>query len=146
MGKNFILTRWRQWLQTGVMAVLLLTLSTGISGAGLLPAGNAITDAQSILRYALPIDNKPVRDLQNSLEDIANHLRGKQWSSINNDIKKAGEVLKTKQPDILKSVPEAKQATAQTLKQFPPPPKINPNFKPSGLKFWVKLASWKRRW
>jgi peptidylprolyl isomerase len=115
MGKNFILTRWRQWLQTGVMAVLLLTLSTGISGAGLLPAGNAITDAQSILRYALPIDNKPVRDLQNSLEDIANHLRGKQWSSINNDIKKAGEVLKTKQPDILKSVPEAKQATAQTL-------------------------------
>ncbi len=115
MGKNFILTRWRQWLQNGVMAVLLLTLSTGISGAGLLPAGNAITDAQSILRYALPIDNKPVRDLQNSLEDIANHLRGKQWSSINNDIKKAGEVLKTKQPDILKSIPEAKQAQAQTL-------------------------------
>ncbi len=115
MGKNFILTRWRQWLQTGIMAVLLLTLSTGISGAGLLPAGNAITDAQSILRYALPIDNKPVRDLQNSLEDIANHLRGKQWSSINGDVKKAGEILKTKQADILKSIPEAKQANAQTL-------------------------------
>jgi peptidylprolyl isomerase len=115
MGKIFILTRWRQWLQTGIVGVLFLTLSIGISGAGLLPAGNAITDAQSILRYALPIDNKPVRELQDSLEDIANHLRGKQWSSIDSDVKKAGSILKNKQAAILKGVPEAKQAEAQTL-------------------------------
>jgi peptidylprolyl isomerase len=109
------LRRWRQWLQTGVIAVLLCSLSVGISAAGLLPAGNAITDGQSILRYALPIDNKPVRELQNSLEDITNHLRGKQWNSISGDVKKAAAVLKTKQADILKAVPAAKQAQAQTL-------------------------------
>ncbi len=115
MGQNSIINRWRQWLQMGVVAMLLCSLSIGISAAGLLPAGNAITDGQSILRYALPIDNKPVRDLQNSLEDITNHLRGKQWSSISNDVKKAAGVLQTKQADILKSVPAAKQAQAQTL-------------------------------
>ncbi len=95
--------------------MLLITMSVGISAAGLLPSGNAITDGQSILRYALPIDNKPVRELQNNLEDIVNHLRGKQWSSINNDVKKAATVLQTKQADILNGVPAAKQAQAQTL-------------------------------
>jgi peptidylprolyl isomerase len=114
-GKNSIVSRWQHWLRTGVVAVLLLTMSGGLSAATLLPSGNAITDGQAILRYALPIDNKPVRDLQNSLEDISNHLRGKQWGTISGDIKKASAVLKTKQADILKSVPAAKQAQAQTL-------------------------------
>jgi peptidylprolyl isomerase len=114
-GNPPALRRWRQWLQRGVVAMLLCSLSVGISAAGLLPAGNAITDGQSILRYALPIENKPVRELQNSLEDITNHLRGKQWSSISNDVKKAAAVLKTKQADILNGVPAAKQAQAQTL-------------------------------
>jgi peptidylprolyl isomerase len=95
--------------------MLLLTLSVGLSAATLLPSGNAITDGQSILRYALPIDNKPVRELQNDLEDIVNHLRGKQWSSISSDVKKAAVVLQTKQADILKGVPEDKQAQAQAL-------------------------------
>lgn len=114
-GKISILNRWRHWLQTGVVAMLLLTLSVGISGAGLLPSGNAITDGQSILRYALPIDNKPVRDLQDSLEEISNHLRGKQWNSIESDVKKAAVILQTKQKDILKDVPADKQAQAQQL-------------------------------
>jgi peptidylprolyl isomerase len=109
------LRRWRQWLQTGVVVILLFTLSSGLSAGTLLPSGNAITDGQAILRYALPIDNQPVRDLQNSLEDIANHLRGKQWSTINNDVKKAAAVLKNKQAAILKSVPAEKQAAASTL-------------------------------
>jgi peptidylprolyl isomerase len=114
-GNPPTLRRWRQWLQTGVVSIILLTLSSGLSAATLLPSGNAITDGQAILRYALPIDNQPVRDLQNSLEDISNHLRGKQWSTINNDVKKAAAVLKNKQAAILKSVPAEKQAAAQTL-------------------------------
>jgi peptidylprolyl isomerase len=114
-GNQPALRRWRQWFQTGIVTMLFLSLAAGVNAATLLPSGNAITDGQAILRYALPIDNKPVRDLQNSLEDISNHLRGKQWSTINGDVKKAAVVLKTKQADILKGVPEAKQAAAQTL-------------------------------
>ncbi len=114
-GNQPTLRRWRQWFQTGIVTMLLLSLATGVNAGTLLPSGNAITDGQAILRYALPIDNKPVRDLQDSLEDISNHLRGKQWGTITSDVKKAAVVLKTKQADILKSVPEAKQAKAQTL-------------------------------
>jgi peptidylprolyl isomerase len=114
-GNQPTLRRWRQWLQTGVVAILLFTLSSGLSAATLLPSGNAITDGQAILRHALPIDNQPVRDLQNSLEDISNHMRGKQWSTINNDVKKAAAVLKNKQADILKSVPSDRQPAAQAL-------------------------------
>jgi peptidylprolyl isomerase len=115
IGKNSIFSRWQNWLQTGVAAILLMTLSIGLSAATLLPSGNAITDGQAILRYALPIENKPVRDLQNSLEDISNHLRGKQWNTINSDVKKAAVVVKTKQADILKGVVADKQTQAQTL-------------------------------
>jgi peptidylprolyl isomerase len=114
-GNQPTLRRWRQWFQTGIVTMLFLSLATGVNAGTLLPSGNAITDGQAILRYALPIDNKPVRDLQDSLEDISNHLRGKQWGTITSDVKKAAVVLKTKQADILKSVPEAKQAEAQTL-------------------------------
>jgi peptidylprolyl isomerase len=115
VGNPPILRRWRQWFQIGVVAMLCLSLTSGVNAATLLPSGNAITDGQAILRYALPIDNQPIRDLQNSLEDISNHLRGKQWSTINGDVKKAIVVLKTKQADILKSVPAANQSQAQTL-------------------------------
>jgi peptidylprolyl isomerase len=114
-GNPPTLRRWRQWLQTGIVTMLIFSLSLGADAATLLPSGNAITDGQAILRYALPIDNKPVRDLQTSLEDISNHLRGKQWSTISGDVKKAAAVLKTKQADILKSVPDSQQAAAQTL-------------------------------
>lgn len=115
MGKNSIFDCWRRWLQTGMVAILLITMSVGISAAGLLPSGNAITDGQSILRYALPIENKPIRELQNNLEDIVNHLRGKQWNSIDSNVKKAAVILQTKQTDILKGVPESQQAQATTL-------------------------------
>src|SRR5919202_6593119 len=83
--------------KTSVLALLLVTLSLGLSGAwwdfgndkpareSRLPVGNAITDGKALLRYALPINNEPVRDIQASLEDIATQLRGKRWSSISRD-------------------------------------------------------------
>jgi peptidylprolyl isomerase len=66
-GKKSIFSRWRQWLQTGVVIMLILSFPGGVNAGTLLPSGNAITDGQAILRYALPIDNKPVRELQNNL-------------------------------------------------------------------------------
>lgn len=41
----------------------------------LLTAGDPIKNAQAILRYALPIDNKPIRKVQRELELIAEALR-----------------------------------------------------------------------
>ncbi|MEO1186685.1 MAG: peptidylprolyl isomerase, partial [Cyanobacteria bacterium J06636_27] len=61
-------------LKNCLITLLLVALFIGTSTAGwtdssiaALPAGNAITDGKALLRYALPIDNQPVRKLQKSL-------------------------------------------------------------------------------
>ncbi|MDZ8055372.1 MAG: peptidylprolyl isomerase [Aulosira sp. ZfuVER01] len=110
----------KSWLKNSLMAILLVTIFLGISTAGwtpsssaALPAGNAITDGRSLLRYALPIDNEPVRQLQASLEDISNQLRAnRRWGAISKDLSKASRVLD--QPSkILASVPEERQPQAK---------------------------------
>ncbi|HEY9866564.1 MAG TPA: hypothetical protein V6D21_20490, partial [Candidatus Obscuribacterales bacterium] len=76
---NSMRNTYKHWLRTGLVAVLLFTLSVGLSAAwwegdsspkreSILPQGNAITDGQALLRYALPIDNEAVRKIQASLE------------------------------------------------------------------------------
>ena len=110
----------KSWLKKSLIAVLLVTISLGISTAGwtptsraALPAGNAITDGNALLRYALPIDNKPVRDLQASLEDIAAQLRAnRRWGAISKDISKASRILNNPSK-ILASVPEERQPQAE---------------------------------
>lgn len=109
-------------LTSSLSFVLSLTLILGITAFGwtpasyaALPAGNAITDGKALLRYSLPIDNKPVRELQASLEDISNQLRAnKRWSAIAKDVSKASRLLDS--PDkILASVPPERQEQAQGL-------------------------------
>lgn len=105
-----------------LIILLSLTLFLGITTAGwipasyaALPAGNAITDGKALLRYALPIDNKPVRELQASIEDISNQLRAnKRWNAITNDLKKASRVI-DKPDKILASIPTERQEKAQGL-------------------------------
>jgi peptidylprolyl isomerase len=117
---------YKHWLRTGLVAVLLFTLSMGLSAAwwegdsspkrdSILPQGNAITDGSALLRYALPIDNEAVRKLQSSLEGIASQLRGKRWSNINGDITLASRVLATRETELLANIPEERQPQAQAL-------------------------------
>jgi len=117
---RFPFDRLKQWLKTGLTLILLLTLSVGLSAAkdrtGGLPAGNAITDGASLLRYALPIDNKPVRELQISLEDITSQLRAnRRWGAVVSDVSKATRVLNERQADLLASVVDDKKAAAAEL-------------------------------
>lgn len=115
----------KRWLQTGVLMLLLVSLSISLSGAGWnffgssgresrLPAGNAITDGKALLRYALPIDNQPVRELQKSLEDISNQLRAnRRWNAISGDISKASLILSDR-AKLLASVSDEHQGEAET--------------------------------
>ena len=116
----------KRWLSTSFLALLLMTLSIGVSGAWWdisgtsgresgLPAGNAITDGRALLRYALPIDNKAVRDIQGSLEDITTQLRGKRWSPISADISRASVILRDRTEELLKSIPDGKKPEAEAL-------------------------------
>ncbi|BAZ31225.1 peptidyl-prolyl cis-trans isomerase cyclophilin type peptidyl-prolyl cis-trans isomerase [Cylindrospermum sp. NIES-4074] len=111
----------KSWLKNSLMAILLVTIFLGISTAGwtpssnaALPAGNAITDGKALLRYALPINNQPVRQLQASLEDISTQLRAnRRWGAISRDLSKASRIL-DKPEHILASVPKERQPQAET--------------------------------
>ncbi|MGB6299605.1 MAG: peptidylprolyl isomerase [Rivularia sp. (in: cyanobacteria)] len=100
-------------LKNSLITLLLVAVFIGTSTIGwtsssiaALPAGNAITDGKALLRYALPIDNEPVRKLQKSLEDIATQLRAnRRWGAIKNDLKTASRIL-SKPEKILASVSE----------------------------------------
>jgi len=113
----------KRWLKNSLLVVLLVTLSLGLSAAwwtpsssAALPAGNAITDSKALLRYSLPIDNKAVRQLQASLEDIATQLRAnRRWSAISTDLSKASLIVNDRAPQILESVPEEQKPQAKAL-------------------------------
>lgn len=112
-----VLNVLKRWLKTSILALLLVSLSVGLCAAGVsrLPQGNAITDGKALLRYSLPIDNQQVRDLQQSLEDISQQLRGKRWGTINRDIKKAATIVGSSQSDLLASIPDDQKPQAEAL-------------------------------
>ena len=119
---NFSIDTCKRWVKTAVLALLLFTLSLSFSSvshakrpSSSMPAGNAITDGRALLRFALPLDNQTVRELQISLEDIGNHIRSKRWGPISSDVNKASRILNLRESDILKSIPDPKKPEAQAL-------------------------------
>jgi len=116
-------------LKTSFVALLLVTLSVSLSGAwwnfgndqqppareSRLAQGNAITDGKALLRYALPIENQAVRNVQASLEDIATQLRAKRWSPINRDITKADVILSNRPEKVLADIPEEQKPQAEAI-------------------------------
>ncbi|MGE5659295.1 MAG: peptidylprolyl isomerase [Actinomycetota bacterium] len=120
--RTFLIDACKRWLKAGLLALLLLTLSLSLSPASwaakresTMPAGNAITDGRALLRYALPIDNQAVREVQSSLEDISNHIRAKRWGPITGDVSKASRVLSARNSEILESIPSERQPQAEAV-------------------------------
>ncbi|MBR8835757.1 MAG: peptidylprolyl isomerase [Stigonema ocellatum SAG 48.90 = DSM 106950] len=113
---------FKSWLKNSLTSLLLVIVFLGISTAGwtpsssaALPAGNAITEGNALLRRALPIDNKKVRQLQASLEDISNQLRAnRRWGAISSDLSTASRILDNPS-QLLRSVPTERQPQAQAL-------------------------------
>lgn len=114
----------KRLLKTGILAVLLFSLSlgsiAGCSGDGqdrvsLLPPGDPITDGKALLRYALPIDNKQVREIQQSFEEISTDLRARRWSSVNSDIATASRVLSTSKSQIIADISEERKPEAKAI-------------------------------
>ena len=84
--------------------------------ASALPQGNAIKDPKALLRYALPIDNPDVRQLQSSLEDIATQLRAnRRWGAVNSDVSRADRILMLKSDKLLASAVEDQKSEAEQL-------------------------------
>lgn len=127
LTKLFRLDWYKRLLKTSIIALMLVSFSVSLCGAGwnqepskgvliaALAQGNAITDPTSILRYSLPIDNEPVRQLQGAIEDISNYLRGKRWGPISKDVKTASKILTLRDADLLEGVPDDRKPKAQAL-------------------------------
>ncbi|MEM8831995.1 MAG: peptidylprolyl isomerase [Cyanobacteria bacterium P01_G01_bin.19] len=120
--KNIFLKWCKLLLANRVLAVVATFTVFGASLLGwapqagaILAQGDAVTDPRAILQYSLPIDNKPVRKLQKSLEDISNQLRGKRWKNIGKDLRDANSVLGYGREKLLASIPEERQPQAEVI-------------------------------
>jgi len=126
---NMVFKNWKRSLRKGVQTALLaLLLLVGTLGWGLapvqaapstdmllsaLPQGNAVTSGKALLRYALPIDNEPIREIQEVLEDISEPLRArKRLSSIRGSLTRVERILTNKQDEIFASVTPDRRADA----------------------------------
>jgi len=119
----------QRWLKAGILTALaVLMVSCGMTLGGhsalahvlisSLPAGNAITDGNALLRYALPLNNETVRRLQKSLEDISTQLRisnKRRLSAINGNLYQAEKMVTSRKADLLASVPAERQLKAEAL-------------------------------
>jgi peptidylprolyl isomerase len=119
--KNNFLRRYqlgKQRVVTVVLATMLLVFGLvgwQPSASAILAQGDAVTDPQAILRYALPIDNDAVRKLQSSLEVISSKLRAKRWKNISRNITDAAFVLTARRDKLLATVPDERQSQAEVL-------------------------------
>ena len=119
---------FKRWLNVALALLLAVTLSIGLSSAwwngadskgdrtSKMPQGDPITSPQALLRYALPIDNDTVRQLQGSLEDICAQLRSqRRWSAVSGDVRTARRVMTYSIDELLSSIPEGRRSQAETL-------------------------------
>lgn len=98
-----------------IVGLMLVATLGWMSPALALPPGNAITDGKALLRYSLPIDNKPIRDIQEDIENLSDGLRARRLSAVTRNLDNATKLLNRKQADILASVPTDRQPKAEAL-------------------------------
>lgn len=81
-------------------------------------SGPPIKDPKALLRYALPIDNKPIREVQKSLEDITENLKvpgERALEPVARNIRQASRILSQNKQAILAGVAESKKEHGQEL-------------------------------
>lgn len=106
----------RAFVKVGVTLLLLLCWSVGWSPtASALPPGNAITDGKALLRYGLPIDNPPIREIQTSVEKISDALRARRIAGVARTIDQVEKTLNRKESAILAAVSDDHKAEATEL-------------------------------
>lgn len=118
---------WKPIVRIAIVTLMMVTIAIALNPVGLATAkadtprrsilaqGDAITDPEAILRYALPIDNQIIRQIQGDIEKIARNLRAKRWAPVEKQVRDAAFLLKLHQEDLVKSVPEELQPKAQDL-------------------------------
>ncbi|XP_021733532.1 peptidyl-prolyl cis-trans isomerase, chloroplastic-like isoform X1 [Chenopodium quinoa] len=81
-------------------------------------SGPPIKDPEALLRYALPIDNKAIREVQKPLEDITDSLKVaglKALDSVERNLKQASRALKNGKSLIISGLAESKKDRGMEL-------------------------------
>uniref|UniRef100_A0A6V7QVR8 peptidylprolyl isomerase n=1 Tax=Ananas comosus var. bracteatus TaxID=296719 RepID=A0A6V7QVR8_ANACO len=92
--------------------------NSAIPDVSVLISGPPIKDPGALLRYALPIDNKAIREVQKPLEDITDSLKVagvRALDSVERNVRQASRALSQGKDLILAGVAESKKAEAQEL-------------------------------
>ena len=82
-----------------------------------LPPGNAVKDPYEILRNALPIEQKELREIQHKVEDTNDSIRRNQWPAVSKAISAAQFRVSNRKNEILSSIPSDKQKKAENILQ-----------------------------
>ncbi|GAQ78527.1 hypothetical protein KFL_000140480 [Klebsormidium nitens] len=93
-------------------------LNPVLGDVSVLISGPPIKDARTLLRNALPIQGKAVKEVQAALEGITESLRlpgTKGFDQVSGAVRKASGALNQNLDGILNEVPEAKRADASQL-------------------------------
>ncbi|MBP0007499.1 MULTISPECIES: peptidylprolyl isomerase [unclassified Roseofilum] len=109
--------------KTTLVCLLVLTCWVGLSTPtqaapdreSRLPGGNAITEGDAILRYALPIDNDTIFKIQGDIESIIAPIRGRRWGAATSSLSEASFLLSTRNEKILASIAEDRRSEAQEV-------------------------------
>ncbi len=80
-----------------------------------LPPGNAVKDPYAILRNALPIEQKDLREIQHNLEDTSNLVRGNRWPAVNKAASSSEFLLNKRKQFILDSLDEEKREKGEKI-------------------------------
>lgn len=81
-------------------------------------SGPPIKDPGALLRYALPIDNKAIREVQKPLEDITDSLKVagvRALDSVERNVRQASRALNNGRDLILAGLAESKRANGEDL-------------------------------
>ena len=108
MAKKFLIIS----LLLGLLPLGFLWPSQAIAG---LPTGNRLKDPYAILRNALPVNQKELRELQNKLESTSDDLRGNRWTALSKAASRSQFIVSNKKNEILNSLPEENQKKGERI-------------------------------
>jgi len=78
-----------------------------------LPTGNAVKDPNAILRNALPIKQVELQEIQHTLEETSDLVRGGRWPALTKTVTKCQSLLKKYQSRIIEELPNDKKKFAE---------------------------------
>ncbi|MBA0614656.1 hypothetical protein Godav_014922 [Gossypium davidsonii] len=99
-------------LITGIPSLDAYAANPSLPDLSVLISGPPIKDPGALLRYALPINNKAVREVQKPLEDISESLKiagVKALDSVERNVRQASRALKQGKTLIISGLAEAKK-------------------------------------